>query len=228
MPLRRRARVERRVVRQAGRRRLVRRDYVMVVVGNYVVLGLFVAILLSGLEADDDEDLERKERKEGHHQAVKDVAEEAVSSPLLIALAQSKRRGSYSLPPPGSEKGCKRWLWDRRDHALLCLSPDSCLRRCALALINFKCSSTGLLSAVSFDNMIILIILTSSGAMAFESCDLDPASPLAERLERINLVATAIFVAEMTLKILALGLAFAQRLPKTGSGSTASSSPLRC
>ena len=180
----------------------------MVVVGNYVVLNLFVAILLSGLEADDDEDLERKERKAGHHQTVKDVAEEAVSSPLLIALAQSKRRGSFSLPPPGSEKGCKRWLWDRRDHALLCLSPDSCLRRCALALIHFKCSSTGLLSAVSFDNMIILIILTSSGAMAFESCDLDPASPLAERLERINLVATAIFVAEMTLKILALGLAF--------------------
>ena len=180
----------------------------MVVVGNYVVLNLFVAILLSGLEADDEDDLARHAAQS---QSVQSVVQDAMSSssPLLAAIAESKlRKAALLVPPPGSETGCRRWLWDRRDHALLCLSPTNWLRRCALALVNFKCSSKGgLLGAVSFDNMIIVIILTSSGAMAFESCDLDAASPLAARLDRINLVATAIFVVEMTLKILALGLA---------------------
>ena len=59
---------------------------------------------------------------------------------------------------------------------------------------------------ISFDNLIILLILTTSGTMALETCELDPASDLALHLATINVVATSIFVAEMMAKILSLGL----------------------
>ena len=47
--------------------------------------------------------------------------------------------------------------------------------------------------------------------MAFESCDMVPGSHLAATLEGINAVATLVFVAEMLLKMTALGVATTSR-----------------
>ena len=59
---------------------------------------------------------------------------------------------------------------------------------------------------VSFDNLIILLILISSFAMGLQSCDLQPASRLAIGLSYLDLLSTAIFVTEMLAKMVTLGL----------------------
>jgi len=74
------------------------------------------------------------------------------------------------------------------------------LRRAALALVSFK-----LHPAVSFDGFIMGLILVSSLAMGLEDCHLDLRSPLALRLHRLNLAATAVFTLELVAKMLAHG-----------------------
>jgi len=90
---------------------------------------------------------------------------------------------------------------DPSDYALGLFGPRHSVRRFACALVEFQIGNSGL----SFDNLIISIIIASSIAMAFNSCDLDPASELAARLYGIDLIAMGIFVMELAFKVLAYG-----------------------
>ena len=173
----------------------------MVVCGNYVLLNLFVAILLSGLEADDADDIARQKR----------FALAAAGKPGGRA-DDARAKGAVAAPPLGAERGLRRLLWERREWSFLLLPPSSRLRRAAAAVTTW--SLEGRIrggGAVSFDNVIVVVILLSSGAMAFERCDLPEGSRLAGTLEAINTVATLVFVLEMLLKMTALGVATTHR-----------------
>ena len=164
----------------------------MVVCGNYVLLNLFVAILLSGLEADDAEDIARHKRLDAQAEGGQ--------------LDDAKPEGA-DTPPPGAERGLQRFLWDRREWSFLLVPPASPVRRAASYITSWSLGNGFYGSMVSLDNLIVVVILLSSGAMAFESCDLVPGSHLAATLEAINAVATIVFVLEMVLKMTALGVA---------------------
>ena len=90
------------------------------------------------------------------------------------------------------------------DTALCCLSPTNPIRVVATGLIHFHIEGTG----VSFDNLIVLLILFSSACMALEDCQLVPGSEMALFLEKANLYATYVFTAECLLKIITYGLLF--------------------
>ena len=93
---------------------------------------------------------------------------------------------------------------DPNDYSLFLLSPAHPLRRAAHALVVFRINGT----AFSFDNLIILFIIASSVAMAYDSCDVTPGSELALKLQQIDKVAMAVFVSELVAKVIAYGLAF--------------------
>ena len=66
-----------------------------------------------------------------------------------------------------------------------------------------------IVTSPGFGNFIILCILLSSAALAFDMPDVLPGSPTANTLELLDYLFTSIFLVEMVLKIVALG-AFAQ------------------
>ena len=116
----------------------------------------------------------------------------------------NEKKKKSDTPPPGYERGLKRFWWERRSYSCLLLSPSNCLRKFATSIITFNLG--GSLKAVSFDNLIIVVIVVSSGAMAFESCDMQEGSHLAHTLDKINTIATLIFIVEMILKLISLGI----------------------
>merc|ERR1719398_59224 len=62
-----------------------------------------------------------------------------------------------------------------------------------------------IVSAPALDNFIIVIIILSSLALAFDMPDVLPGSPTANTLELLDYLFTSIFVIEMTLKLIAWG-----------------------
>ena len=71
-----------------------------------------------------------------------------------------------------------------------------------------RAAHSGVGGLFSFEGAIVMWIVISCVAMTFESCTLDPSSELAINLEKINLLATAVFTVELVLKVLAFGLLF--------------------
>ena len=97
----------------------------------------------------------------------------------------------------------------KEDKALGLLEAANPFRVLATALVKLECrmcSDGGHL--VSFDSFILVVIVVSSAALAFESCTLQADSQLAAVLATIDSVSTYIFITEMLLKISSLGLAF--------------------
>ena len=89
----------------------------------------------------------------------------------------------------------------RHDSSMLLFSKEHPLRRLAWCLTHYN---EGRL--FSFDNFIITLILFSSGMLAYNSCDLDPESGFAQWLRLLDSFASAVFVCEMVLKMVALSL----------------------
>ena len=84
------------------------------------------------------------------------------------------------------------------DRALWLLGPEHRVRVAATALVAYKVESMPMLS---FDNMIIVVIILSSVTMSFESCALDPASAFAARLRDLDAVVMGVFVLELLAKV---------------------------
>ena len=119
--------------------------------------------------------------------------------------------GSFDATPEDSED--KKETASLGDHvetpdshrALGCLLPSHPLRLAATSLINQRWH-VGCDVTISFDSMILTLILVSSGAMALESCDLEDSSEIATVVDWIDLGSTVIFTFELFVKVIALGL----------------------
>eukprot|EP00322_Chrysochromulina_rotalis_P026742 CAMPEP_0115869128 /NCGR_PEP_ID=MMETSP0287-20121206/21651_1 /TAXON_ID=412157 /ORGANISM="Chrysochromulina rotalis, Strain UIO044" /LENGTH=1138 /DNA_ID=CAMNT_0003323809 /DNA_START=89 /DNA_END=3502 /DNA_ORIENTATION=- len=183
----------------------------LVIVGNYVVLNLFVAILLGGFSTGIEEPLASGKGLpvvQDHQSEVSLDSNVPMMVPTVAVLehadadAHRPANGFVVQEQAGSLKSVA-------DHALCCLNVSNPLRRAARAIIDWKLNingEAGLHSAVSFDNAIVFVILLSCGAMTLESCTLKPFSALASFLEHINIMATGVFTLELVLKVLAHGL----------------------
>ena len=158
----------------------------LVIVGNFVVLNLFVAILLGGFSTDGSAD----EEDEGDAEGTADADAADAADPDAAAAREAAD-----------------------DVALGCLGPSNPLRQAARAILEsrLQCEDGEGSDGVSFDNVIVAVIIVSCLAMTLEGCALEPSSQLATWLERLNLYSTLIFTLEMLLKILADGLAFTPR-----------------
>ena len=158
----------------------------LIVVGAFLLMNLVVATLIGSFDTGDDEDDEPNTT----------ASTEAPSPTGGSTPSGSFRRGSSSPTP---EDG---------DYALGCLAPTNPLRKAATRVVKASCkigrATHGI--ALSFDTVILSVIVISSGAMALQSCTLDPDSALALALYRVDLGSTMIFTCELMIKVVALGL----------------------
>ena len=83
------------------------------------------------------------------------------------------------------------------DRALMLLRPGHPVRRAASSLVGFHVPET----AISFENLVVLLILVSSATMAFETCELHESSKLAHAIQAIDTFAIVVFTLEMLAKV---------------------------
>lgn len=166
----------------------------LIVLANYILLNLVVALLISSF--------------------VNDKQDPPPSGALSTAALANETTGDDSDDDGTTSTGgggcvprrLRRLVADasRRDASLALMPPDHPVRRMATALVNWRWGE----SVVSFENVIILLILISSAELAFNSCDLDSNSALAGALARVDHIAIGCFTLEMVAKVVSLGLVF--------------------
>ena len=135
--------------------------------------------------------------------------EESAERGLLAvrcAEVEEAEGGGRSLP------GQPSWSWrawvremSREDISLGLFGLDHPVRLRASALVSFRSASVPLLS---FDSVVIMLIILSSAELAFKSCHLQEGTRFAASLEYVDYSATAVFAVEMLAKVTSLGLLF--------------------
>ena len=135
-------------------------------IGFFIILNLFIAILLEAFADDDEEEEGAEAEAEAEAEAAKAAEEEAEAAAKLAALAGVKMEDDDTeeeLPPLDGI-------------ALGCLEHDHPLRLCAQYIV---CSRP-------FDTFIIALILISSACLALDVPRLDPHSELKANLDYMN------------------------------------------
>ena len=192
---------------------------ILFMVGNYIVLNLFLAILLDNFGGDDeDEDEEEEEKAEKAEKApVEDPPKPAddgkvPTSPTINSFRDvdspskgSPRSGASSFSSLHAMSIKKQRdasvivksqsLPPMKGNSLFVLSPENPFR---IKVAQIVCSK-------KFEYLIIALILVSSLMLAIDSPSVDPKSKLKEVLDVIDLVFVIIFTIEMVLKVIALG-----------------------
>ena len=169
---------------------------VVVLVGCYVILNLFVAVLLNEFADDGADDADDGAEGEGAEGAGAGAGVGAGAE----AEAEAEAEASFEEGPPPAE-ACsgppKPWP---EDYSLCCFSPQNGVRRWCVDL------------AVDprFDQVIIVAIIASSICLALDVPRLDPASNLAGVLAGLNTVWTWLFFGELVVKVVAYGFAFSE------------------
>jgi hypothetical protein len=188
---------------------------VLIVVSNYMLLGLVVALLTSSFEVDDDDD------RGGSSSATaplagKDSAKQGegafYDADAALLAAEAASSGCLSSCVAWCARVPSRIVTEvehitRRDKACLCMSRIHPVRRTATYMVEWRWRNT----AVSFDNIVIALIVLSSVELAMSTCDLDPASQMAETLSRFDHLCVGVFTLEMITKILSHGLLFTRK-----------------
>ena len=173
------------------------------IVGFFVILNLFVAILLEAFaEGDEEEDDEDEQDKGGNEESKTDdiadieggqggEAAEPPSTPLVGEVAISE--------PPASPSSADAENMEILDGMSLgVFAPDHPFRVACHTLVTNKV----------FDTFIIILIVVSSACLALDVPRLDPTSDLKANLDLANYFFTAVFITEMLLKIVTYGFLF--------------------
>lgn len=92
---------------------------------------------------------------------------------------------------------------ERNGYALGWFASEHQFRNVAIRILRFRMEAH---PTVSFESAIIACIIVSSLLMAFGSCDVTPGSNLMQALEYMDIIVTWIFVFELVIKVVALGL----------------------
>ena len=118
--------------------------------------------------------------------AFADDSDVAPESPEERRRSIARKDADEKSPPPTPAE--VRWP---RDYSLFCFSPVGATRR----------YTNWLISQPEFEQVIIWAIVASSICLALDSPRLDPASSLAWYLAQLDLFWTALFVCELSLKV---------------------------
>ena len=154
----------------------------LIVVSNWILLNLVVAVVLGSFA--------KQQHEEG---------EGATSSRSTPPLDKGMN-GSPSRETSDEARcmdDCLPLSW-QEDHSLGFMPIYHPLRVWATKLINWQLAAD---SAVSFDNAIVALILTSCASMTLDNCELVPGSASAIALERADHFFTGAFLLEMASKI---------------------------
>lgn len=191
------------------------------IVGNYVILNLFLAILLRNFEDGDDDDEEEEDGAtpagalpdgDGKYK----VGGGAAVVPILNG--PDAGGGGAIAPPPAAEGGDKDANKNSVNDVIVdqptrlvgrslgVMGPDNCFRVLCGRIIRFK----------HFDNFILVLIGISSVLLAIDEpyildCAVLPSSDpgncivLKDVIGSLDLVISALFMAELVLKVIAFG-----------------------
>uniref|UniRef100_A0A3Q3WUG1 Sodium channel protein n=1 Tax=Mola mola TaxID=94237 RepID=A0A3Q3WUG1_MOLML len=172
----------------------------VLIIGNLVVLNLFLALLLSSFSGDN---LAAPE-DEGENNL------QIAMNRINVAIAWTKTRILQHIWTLMGKKN--------HDHAgnPLCTFISECYRRCPFLDVdtsrgrgkvwfNIRTTCFSIVEHNYFETFIIFMILLSSGALAFEDIYLEQRPHIKTVLEYADQVFTYVFVVEMVLKWLAYG-----------------------
>lgn len=166
----------------------------LVVLGNFVVLNLFLAILISQFQTDP-EDLDNGRDKKNN----KDLGP-LVRGVKHVAKSVSKLNKLAKVIPKRDPMGHTEVL-ESED---LRLPPGRSLYLFSRSHAFRKQVANVVLSPI-FENVILFCICCSSIFLALDNPLLDPTDPLVRALSWTDLVFTAIFICEMLMKVVVYG-----------------------
>ena len=183
----------------------------LLIVVNYMLLNLGVALLIGSFDQSHNHRHLRLSNHSGdggessHSEDDRDGGESGATSPAYAELPMSGKVGGEGLVSSMQRGVHLRFGVNlaHHDSSLGLFKQRHPLRQAARSLVN---ASLPGMPALSFDNAILVLIVTSSLAMAFDSCELDRDSPLASALARIDQLALSAFVLELLAKVISLGL----------------------
>lgn len=153
------------------------------IVGFFVLMNLFIAILLEAFAEEEEEEAAGDEESDGP--STEQAVDGAGPADLLKRAGLASDEQVESPPLEGVSLGL--------------LGPESCIRLGCQYVVCHPC----------FDALITVLIVVSSVCLALDVPRLDPASELKGHLDKLNLWMTGAFVLEMSLKVVVYGFAFA-------------------
>ncbi|KAH8045503.1 hypothetical protein JL722_14192 [Aureococcus anophagefferens] len=167
--------------------------FFVVVVGAFVVMQIFLAILLSNIMTVHEP--ETRDRS--------DTGREKVKAAQASRLADEERRKREAADATGLRRRALESALQRSDsilplpdiRALGCLGPDNEFRLRVALLVDHP----------RFDQVILLLILVSTAFLAIDSPLNAPCSTLSLFLALSDWFFTPIFIMEMVLKVIAVG-----------------------
>lgn len=195
----------------------------LVVLGNFIVLNLFLAILLGNFEESFDDEKKdareemkkrshvvpmRSERESGHamNHLVHSENERTMVHPFHTSPMSGKSRREVTVPPSqifqDQSSSSERVLSMRRDipanltgRSLLIFSLENPIRKMATKIITHP----------QFDNISLLLVAISTVALAIDNPLNPPESTFVFILSWLDMVLTGLFVFEVAVKTIALG-----------------------
>jgi len=122
-----------------------------------------------------------------------------------VSVDSGKRSfASPTVQDPGVEDSHQRRRWPH-GYAWFFLSEDCLLRKGAIFIVEYEATVSGHRIKV-FDNFILLCILIASLGMAYDTPLNNPDDRLTKMVRGADLVFAYIFIGEMSIKLVALGL----------------------
>ena len=198
----------------------------LIIVGNYIFMNLFLAILLGNFSEPDEEDAEGEEEDddgevdENGNTPVKKInvksntvvpvvdevteklkQEREIRSKLKQISKNNDKKTVETLEEGDDDVGK---MTSKNNDSIFPLHPTKTL--CLFGPDNlFRSSCANLISHPKFDTTILAFIVFSSIVLAVDNPLLNPESGFAKALLYIDYVLTTIFTIEMLLKVVALG-----------------------
>ena len=193
----------------------------LIIVGNYIFMNLFLAILLGNFSEPDEEDSlsDESEEVEGESSEVKKISvKSSTVVPVLDEVTEKLKneqeiRSKLKKMSKSVEKTTLETLEDgdmsdkitsKNNDSIFPLHPTKTLYLFGPDNI-FRSSCANVISHPKFDSTILCFIVFSSIVLAVDNPLLNPESGFAIALLYIDYTLTFIFTIEMLLKIVALG-----------------------
>jgi hypothetical protein len=158
----------------------------LTIVGQWLILGIFLAILLADFDNDDDDE-PRPEKEEGSDDGEDDTTtgDDSTKVVPLDDDDNAEEAGEKKAPVKSRKKGHVL-----HGKSLGCLSVDNPVRVAVFRIIKNK----------YFESFILLVIVVSTVLLCYSDPNYSP-----EWLESVGYVITAIFLVECVFKMIALG-----------------------
>ena len=188
---------------------------ILIVVANYLLLNLVVALLIGSFDTDHPPDAagdapigkaEEVEEEDDDDDDDEDDDDDVEGSDRRRTGRQRSTLGEGRWLPAAVGRWSAAAARDER--SLLLFGREHAVRRASTALIHARAPDV---PALSFDSLIVWLIVLSSGAMALESCELQPGSRLADVLYGIDVFVLAVFLLELFAKVVSHGLLLGPR-----------------